>query len=104
MVSVRAGCEGREEGLVGTGWNRLQPAVVGPASPWPSLSLRTESARGSPGTPVPSAGGWAWTRAPERRPVAARGLRPQAPWAALRPHPASSQVVRCARVGRQGQS
>lgn len=73
MVSVWAGWGDREEGLVGTGWNRLEPAVVGPASPPSSLSLRTESPWGSAGPSSsqqagPGTGTW------ERSPVGAGGL------------------------------
>lgn len=74
----------------GTGWNWLEPAAAGCGRTGLPLA-KSESAdrvrSGLPWNPGPLSGGLGLTRAPERRPVAARGLQPQAPWAALRPQP-----------------
>lgn len=90
MVSVWAGWGDREEGLVGTGWNRLEPAVVPPASPPSSLSLRTESPWGSAAPPALSRPGRAGPGTGTGSAVlVVPGAQPQALWVAVRPRPLS---------------
>lgn len=78
MVSVWGPGRPGEEELVGTGWNWLEPAVVGAASPRSSQSLRSEPAfrldsAWTPRAPRPVRRGWARSSFRSRRGDFSRG-------------------------------